>query len=190
MRNLLNMMKSFNPLINLPKMNKNFFLLLLLSLVFMSNTWQEDGYEIKVKIKGFDQNETYLGYHYGDKQYIKDTVQIGADGYFTFKGDEPLEGGVYLLIMPPENQYFQLMINPGDQKFTVETDISDVFENMKITGSRDNELFYEYTAYLAEKKPEAEQLRNELEGAGEDKSKAEKAQKKLDALNKNFKTYQ
>lgn len=171
-------------------MNKNFVYLLFISLIFMSSTWEEGGYEIKIKIKGFEQKETYLGYHFGDKQYIKDTVQIGADGYFTFKGEEALEGGVYLLIMPPENQYFQLLINPGDQRFTVETDIKDVFENMKISGSKDNQLFYEYTTFLSKQKPEAEKLKKELEEAGEDKAKAENIQKKLDKLNDNVKNYQ
>ena len=171
-------------------MNKNYFLLTLLSLIFLSTTLPEEGYEIKIKINGFDQKETYLGYHFGDKQYIKDTVQIGADGYFTFKGDEDLDGGVYLLIMPPENQYFQLMINPGEQRFTVETDASDVFANMKISGSQDNQLFYEYTALLGQKKPEAEKLRKSLEAAAEDKAKVSNIQKELDKINTDVKTYQ
>lgn len=148
------------------------------------------GYEIKVKINDFDQTEAYLGYHYGDKQYIKDTVQINKDGYLIFKGDEALEGGVYLVILPPENQYFQILMNPGEQHFSVETDAKDLFNNIKVTGSKDNEWFYEYTSFLGTKKPEAEKINKEIEAAGENKSEVEKLEKKLEKLNLDVKAYQ
>ena len=131
-----------------------------------------------------------MGYHYGDKQYIKDTVQVDQNGLLIFQGEEPLEGGVYLVIIPPENQYFQVLINPGDQHFSVETDAKNLFDNIKITGSEDNELFYQYTSFLGSKKPEAERINKEIEAAGEDKSKIEKLEKELEKINVDVKAYQ
>jgi hypothetical protein len=46
---------------------------------------QSPGYQIKVKIDGFEGRETHLGYYYGDKQYLKDTAYLEADGYFYFE---------------------------------------------------------------------------------------------------------
>ena len=148
------------------------------------------GYEIKVKINDFDQKEIYLGYHYGDKQYIKDTVQMAQDGLFTFEGDEPLEGGVYLVITPPENKYFQILINPGEQHFYVETDAENLFENIKVTGSQDNEWFYDYTSFLGSKKPEAEKINKEIETVGENEKKVEKLKNQLEKINEQVKAYQ
>lgn len=148
------------------------------------------GYEIKITIHDFDQKEAYLGYHFGDKQYIKDTVQIAPNGQFIFKGDEPLEGGVYLVILPPENQYFQLLINPGEQHFSVETNANNLFDGIKVSGSKDNELFYEYTSFLGSKKPEAEKINKEIEAAGENKTKVEKLEKDLEKINIDVKAYQ
>ena len=86
-------------------------LLALSALFFISfSILAQGGYEIKIKINDFDQKQLYLGYHYGDKQYINDTVDIDDKGYFTFTDEEPLKGGVYLVIMPPDNQYFQLLV--------------------------------------------------------------------------------
>ncbi len=161
------------------------FLFINISIIFANG-----GYEIKVKINDFDQKETYLGYHYGEKQYIKDTVQIGQDGYFTFKGDEPLEGGVYLVIIPPENQYFQILINPGDQHFSIETNAKNLFDDIKVKGSKDNQWFYEYTSFLSTKKPEAEKINKDIEAAGDDKKEVEKQEKKLIELNESVKAYQ
>ena len=47
------------------------------------------GYQIKVKIDNFDQKELYLGYYYGDKQYLKDTAYLASNGWFYFEGEDP-----------------------------------------------------------------------------------------------------
>ena len=171
-------------------MDKKFALIFAFLLSSITFSIANGGYEIKVKINDFDQKEAYLGYHYGDKQYIKDTVQIGQDGYFTFKGEEALEGGVYLLIVPPDNKYFQILINPDNQYFTVETDAEDLFNNIKFNGSKDNQWFYEYTGFLGSKRPEAEKLNKEKEAAGDNKSEIEKLDKKLEKINADVKAYQ
>jgi len=72
------------------------------------------GYEIKIQIDGFKEKEIYMAYHLGEKQYIKDTLRPQSDGSFLFKGDTPLESGIYLVVLPPDNNYFQLIIEKGD----------------------------------------------------------------------------
>jgi len=146
-----------------------------------------NGYEIKVKIDGLNEKQVYLGYHYGDKQYILDTVDIASDGYFTFEGEEPLKGGVYLVIMPPDNQYFQLLVDE-EQKFTVETKREDPVANIKIKGSNDNQLFYDYLKYLSSKIPMQKQLVEE-EKKADTAGKRKAIKEKLNVLDTEVKKY-
>ena len=59
--------------------------------VFFAFAKANEGYTIKVELSNFEETELYLAYYYGDKQYIKDTVQVSEDGSFTFSGDEALK---------------------------------------------------------------------------------------------------
>lgn len=164
-------------------------LLTLTALFFITlSSFATNGYEIKIKIDGFKEKEIYLGYHYGDKQYIKDTVNIDANGFFTFKGDEPLDGGVYLVIMPPDNQYFEILIDEKSQQFSVETKSEDPVENIKIQGSNDNQNFYSYLKYLSSMIPRQQALVKERKQAS-DSAKMDEVKKKLNALDKEVKKY-
>ena len=128
-------------------------ILLTLSAIFfvLISIFAQGGHEIKIRLNDFDQKQLFLGYHYGDNQYLKDTVEIDASGYFTFKGEEPFNGGVYLVIMPPDNQYFQIVLDEGQQVFSIETSAKDPVSNIKVNGSSDNKLLYEYLNFLSGK---------------------------------------
>ncbi|MFK8101215.1 MAG: thioredoxin-like domain-containing protein [Saprospiraceae bacterium] len=140
--------------------------LLSLALLLVGNfLLAQDGYEIKVKLNGFTESEILLANYYGDKQYIKDTVQMNPNGYFVFKGEEALEPGVYLIVMPPENQFLQVMINKGEQHFMVETDVKDPVNGFKSKNTADNELFYNYLKFLGEQRIKGEALKKRLEEA-------------------------
>ena len=132
---------------------------LLPSFVFS----QKIGYQIKLKVDNFEETEAYLGYFFGDKQYIKDTAYVEQDGQFYFEGNEKLDPGIYIVVLPPDNQYFQILVGEDEQWFSVETKAPGFDANMKIKGSKDNQLFYSYLNYLNEKRPEAKALREKLE---------------------------
>ncbi len=169
-------------------MNKKYFLLLIPILFFSTIIFGQNGYQIEVKLDNYDQELLMLGYHYGDKQYIKDSVKVGADGKFVFSGTEDLDAGVYLVVMPPDNQYFQLLINKDEQHFTVKTNAKSPNVNMEIEGSSDNKLFYDYMSYLGQKRPEAAELKKQLEAAST--TDKPNIQKQLEDLNKSVKAYQ
>ncbi len=166
------------------------FIGLFLCLGISVVTFAQEGYEIKIKLDNFSEDEAYLGYHLADKQYILDTVQVGADGYFTFAGEEELLGGMYLLVMPPDNNYFQLVLSEGDQRFTVETDATAPTKNIKIEGSPDNQRFYEYLAFLDEKRPQSDELNEALKTAQEAGRNADDIRTQLEQLNEAVKQKQ
>lgn len=149
------------------------------------------GYQIKVKVSGFAEKQLYLGYYYGDKQYLKDTAYAANNGWFYFEGDEKLPGGLYLIVMPPDNKFFQIVINDEeDQWFSVQTDAEDPVNKMKLEGSEDNQLFYNYLLYLEKKRPEADKLKAELDSLPQGDKKREKIEAKIKALDEEVLAYQ
>ena len=168
----------------------SFFMLLALMMFSTLAFSQKLGYQIKVKIDGFDKGELYLGYFYGDKQYIKDTAYVEANGLFYFEGNEPLDPGIYMVVLPPDNKYFQLLINENEQWLSVETKLPTMDTNMKITGSKDNELFYAYLNFLSAKRPEADDLREKIKQSESDEKKKKKYEDQLNLLDDQVMQYQ
>ena len=134
---------------------------LVFCLLHISATAQK-GYRIQVKLDNYPEKELVLGFHYGDKQFVKDTVEADANGVFTFEADTLLPCGVYLLVMKPDNNFIQVLLSEQDQQFSVSTDAKDVVPNMKIEGSSDNALFYEYMGFLNKMRVDAEAIKAKL----------------------------
>ncbi|MFN7118602.1 MAG: redoxin domain-containing protein [Saprospiraceae bacterium] len=160
--------------------------LLALSLAAFAN----GGYSIKIKLKGYTEKQLFLGYHFGDKPYLKDTAEVNAQGFFVFEGKEELPGGVYLVVMPPNNEYFQIVINKGEQNFTVTADPKDPVKETKIEGSPDNKLLYDYLKYLADKRPLADTMRARLDRLKDNPQEVERITKELEKLNNEVEEYQ
>lgn len=167
------------------------FLFTLLALSALSFTsFSQNGYQIKIKIDGFGGKEVYLGYFYGDKQYLKDTASINEEGYFVFEGEEENEGGIYLIVMPPDNSFFQFLVPAGEQHFSLVTKVDNPTQFMKVSGSLENELFYQYFQYLDAKRPLADSLRQEISIAGEYEKKKAAVEEQLLDVNEKVAAYQ
>lgn len=168
---------------------RSIFTLILTILIATAATAQQ-GYDIKIKIDGFQEEEMYLGYFYADKQYLRDTVQKNSEGYFNFKNEEALPAGVYLVLLPPDNQWFQVLVDEGEQAFTIETAFPDLAGNVKVTGSKDNQLLYEYLDFLNQQRPASEELNGQLKTAREAGGNTEEIVKQLEAINQKVMDYQ
>ena len=145
------------------------------------------GYEIKIHINGLHDTLFFLGNHYGDKQYIQDTAKIDSKGWVTFKGVKKLDGGIYLGILP-NKKYFEMMLT-NNQTFTLETDTLDFVKNMKVKGSPDNDLFYEYLNFITSKQTQIEPWRKLNENKKLSKDSADLVKKKLNEIDAEVKKY-
>lgn len=156
--------------------------------LFAGGEKESKGYNLQFKITGIPNKTCKLAYYFADKQYLKDTV-VAQNGAFVFKGNEPLPGGIYILILP-NNQYFEMMIDK-DQDFKMETDTSGYVTNMKVTGSDDNKLFYDYLKFINPKQAKSKEMRDELDSLkGKEESKEYKQLKeKLAAIDEEVKNY-
>ena len=121
------------------------FLLLLSSLNIFA---EKPAYSIKVKFANLKDTICFLGNYYGDKTMIRDTGRIDSKGLCTFEGEEKIPGGIYLIITPSK-KYFEFLFD-RDLNISFEADTTDFVGSLKIKGSPDNQLFYDYL-YLSQK---------------------------------------
>lgn len=133
--------------------------ILLFSAISLS---AQKGHNIRIKLDNYEEKQLVLGFHFGDKQYVKDTVEAGPDGYFAFKADTLLPCGVYLFVLQPDNSFIQLLLTENDQNFSMQTDAKDAVNKMKIKGSDENKLFYDYLAFLNKMRLEADTIKAKL----------------------------
>jgi hypothetical protein len=115
----------------------------------LSITAKAQGYEIKVSIKGIKDSACYLlKYHWNSNELI-DTAVV-KKGSFTFKGNKPLEKGLYFIAKIKNNTsylYFDMPIS-DQQKFSISTDTVDTYKDMKVTGSSLNEDFKQFVIVM------------------------------------------
>ena len=169
--------------------NMRKILILLITIFIASAIYANDGYSIKVKLENFSQDTLYLGYHYADKQYLLDTATVSTDGFFVFEGEEALAGGVYLVVMPPKNEYFQILVTEGEQHFTVVADSQNPVKHTTIEGSEDNKLLYDYLRFISARRPAADSLR-QLENQATSVEEKAKYEEQRNAINLEVETYQ
>lgn len=135
---------------------KNLFLTVLSGLFLTTTvlaqsptpTSQSEGFKITGQIKGVKDTTCVLAHYFGATQYIpKDTARVDANGNMVFEGKKTLPEGLYMVVAP-KNRYIQFLVD-NDQDFSFQTDTTNIIKNMKVTGSKENELFYAYQQGLA-----------------------------------------
>lgn len=134
-----------------------FTALVLLQVTVFAQT----GYQIKVTLKPFTKGYLYLGHHFGSKQYIVDSVALNDKSEVIFSGKEKLFGGVYMVIFPAKNGWFEMLIDK-QQHFSVITDTADIMGKMQFVNSPDNNLFVAYQKIAQEKGKAVFGLQNQL----------------------------
>ena len=142
------------------------------------------GHNIKVKISGIKDTVCYLAGYYGPKQYYKDTVDVDSQGNMIFKGTDELPGGIYSVVLPDKQTYFEFIVT--EQNFSLETvkgNQSEMNEKMKVKNSEDNRLFFEYLKFISDKQILAAKYRDVLQDTTGAKT-PEKEKEARDALTK------
>jgi hypothetical protein len=121
-------------------------LLLIPALLAVFFAAAQNGYEIKVTLKPFKNEYIYLG-HYSGKQYpVVDSVKLNDKSEGVLKGPQKLGGGIYIVVYPSRNKFFELLIDK-QQHFSVIADTVDI-NAKKFINSPDNVLFDKYQKYM------------------------------------------
>ncbi len=127
-------------------MRKVFQILLL--VVISQSIFAQKGYEIRVQIDNYQEEKIVLAHEFLNRYPVVDTVAVNAQGEYVFQGDSALASGVYMLVLPPENAFVTLMMTEGEQHFSIKSDYNSLSKSIKIEGSLDNQLYYDYMNYL------------------------------------------
>ncbi|MEQ1744429.1 MAG: redoxin domain-containing protein [Saprospiraceae bacterium] len=159
-------------------------------LFFSISLNAQKGHNLRVKLDNYAEKELVLGFHYGDKQYVKDTVTADADGYFAFQADTLLPCGVYLFVLKPDNAFIQILLSENDQSFTMHTDAKDVVGKMKVKGSPENKLFYEYLSFLNKMRTEADTIKAQMTRASGNEADSLRLVKESGELDKQVRKFQ
>lgn len=147
------------------------------------------GYEIQVQIQNYESDSLFLGFYYGDKQYLKDTAVL-EKGRFVFRKDEPLPPGTYLLVLRPDNSFVQININKGKQDLDIRFDAKDAVNSIVVKGDPDNEAFYKYVRFLGKQRPLADSLRTRLAAEGVGQAEKEAIERRLKEMNQEVSRFQ
>lgn len=131
----------------------------LLILVFSSLTsFAQNGHKIDFKVQGWKDTIVYLGRYQGETTVVTDTADVNSVGAFTFQGNKPLPCGVYFIVKKSAKanlKIFEFVVGE-DQTFSMETSSSDYTASMKVTGDKDNQLFFEDLNFRVARYKEAE----------------------------------
>jgi thiol-disulfide isomerase/thioredoxin len=145
------------------------FILLIASTAIFSFSAKSQGYDIKINFKGCKDTMAYLVKYTFDQQYISDTCKKIKNGLIEFKGKKDLDKGVYTLVSEAKSIYFDFFINEN-QKFTINTDVADIVNNLKSIGNKENESFFSYIKYITNKNQDFNKMREQTKGKSKEDS--------------------
>ena len=134
-------------------------------------------YDIKINFKGCKDTTVYLVVHMWQSNSIIDSCKKVKNGVIRFQGKKPLEKGYYILVNQEKNTTFFEFFVGEQQKFSLSSDFANVKRNLKCTGSKENELYFEYERFFADKDAEFLGYINEAKGKSKSDSAAFIAEK-------------
>jgi len=164
----------------------------VLTIVFVFYSiflFSQKGHSIQFRINNYTNDTLLLAYFYGDQQLVKDTLYSIKPNYFEYKGDSLIHPGSYIALVYPSKEYFQFLVDDKDQKFKITTDYLDL-QNVKVKGSKENKLFYDYLGYIKQQNKVAQDLLSKREKSKDDSIAVKSIDDKLQDLNKEVGKYQ
>ena len=135
-------------------------LILTVLLTVTLNAFSDDGHRIRIHFEGQKESECYLAYHYGNRQYLKDTAYINQKGVAVFEGENMLQAGIYLVVL--SDQRNMEVIIDQNQHFDIHADPDDFTGSATFQGSPENEAFYNYLDFLRKKNSQRQEIEQKL----------------------------
>ncbi|WP_235295707.1 redoxin domain-containing protein [Portibacter marinus] len=148
-----------------------------------------DQRSITITSPNYDKEYVILGYYYGDRQLVLDTVKRNDKNEFAYQSEGALDEGVYLLLLSPNNRFIQFLVNKGEGNLDIQVDTADLAKPI-IKNSPDNQLFLDYIAFLNEKGRENEKLASDINAAKEAGESTAVLEEKRKTLDQQVKDYQ
>ena len=101
------------------------------------------GYKLTLQVDGCTDSAILLGYYLAQERYVVDTAYNNGRGKFVFKGDKELYPGLYFFTNNSD-RFVDFVIYHEKPTFTLQTDNRNWTTNMRVKGSPQNEVFFNY----------------------------------------------
>ncbi|GAA4317305.1 redoxin domain-containing protein [Compostibacter hankyongensis] len=124
-----------------------FFVILFCAGLFARVAAQQPGHALTVQVAGYHDSLLYLGNYYGSQTYVLDSARMDGQGTAVFRGDTALPGGIYFILLPGKQRYFEFLLD-RQQHFRIQADTAGGRLQTRFSGSPDNEWFAEYNRFL------------------------------------------
>ena len=164
-------------------------LLLFFTLTFSASVFAIDDYKIKVSVKNYQQDKLILAHYVGSSILVDDTATVAADGSFVFAGEKELVAGMYMLVMPPENQFIEIFITEEEKHFNLAFDATTLTKDVVFENAPDNTLFYQYLGFMRETRPEMEALIKTIQEGKKEEKDVQKEEQTLEQLQLELENY-
>lgn len=168
--------------------NSCIFLLFLAFLFPAKELYAQKGYRINIRIEGLNDSSLLLANYNGDKQFVADTAFRSKNGDFTFAGDTPRPEGMYILAGANKARLFDFILS-GKQEFTITGNKENIPLSLNARGSSENQLFFDYIRFLAEKQKQQANLTGLKRKFAVKSDSAEIVNNQITLLNEEVKRY-
>ncbi len=122
-----------------------------------------EGYSIPITLSPYKNTWIYLGNYFGKYKNLSDSAWVNEKSEGVFKGEKKLPQGIYFVVSPAKYLLFEFLMDK-EQHFSLAADTTNL-NKFTIKGSIDNQLFQDYTYFLAEKSPAIMGLQQNLSSA-------------------------
>jgi thiol-disulfide isomerase/thioredoxin len=132
-----------------------------------------------------------IGFYYGDKTLVKDTLIKSQKGNYTWQGNDAVSPGIYIGLLKPSNNIFQFIVNK-ESKFEIAFDTTKLAK-IEVKGSIENKIFLDYISFISGQREKVDPLNEIIKGLEKDPSqsnKADVAKKEIESINNEVKNEQ
>ena len=158
-------------------MRKILIAAILLPLISMAQTKKtavgtnNQGRAIQISLKPYPKDtKIYLGTNYGNSKVFADSCILNEKSEGVFKSKDKLTPGIYFLVSPKMSILFDFLVDDL-QQFKISADTSDL-KNVLITGSKENEMFKNYSQVVNDLFVELNQIEQNFKTANTEKDSA------------------
>lgn len=123
-------------------------------------------YTIKLKMKGAEGHHFQFGYYQADNQYVIQNGVFDKNGKAVIEGKEALPPGIYLIAIENGGSFDLLIKNANN--LTISAQKSDILNTIKIEGSKENQLFFDYQRQINHFKTELAGLDSSLKSSSDE----------------------
>ncbi len=168
-------------------MRKSLVFLVMLLLPASVFCQLKNNCEISLTITGLGDSSVYLAYHFGNKQYLTDTVKLDEKGWGVFSGQESLQQGIYMIVLPGK-KYFEFLAT-DDQIFSISCDYDDYYNTLKFKGSDENTAFIEYQRMWSSLQQQVKAISRRIQNNRQNNDSIKVLAEKQKALEEKMKSY-